>query len=249
MSALEVEFFNLLTTSETRWATLHIEGRTWFNFDIQRVAWQTKNDRLRANGARIATFQRADANRNEAAETVPAAAPVDHEETWSLWVSPQRRRAKYKVGDDLVDVVIEGSTFWSNGRGQSITNEGRKDHSHGQGDGHNLIRTLDFAGLLHVEELSEGMQIGRHTINAKVTILEKEDPELGPGLHGLTIGDADFLELRVDRERGVVLSASSWLQGAVYRILEVTKVEFDPDFADDAFGIEPEFGTEWTSTL
>jgi hypothetical protein len=204
---------------------------------------------MRANGARIATFQRADANEAEAAETSPAAVPVDHEEKWRLWVSPERRRAKFHVGDDLVDVVIEGSTFWSNGHGRSITNEGRKNYSHGQGDGQNLIRTQEFAGLLQVVEISEGMQIGRHTINAKVIILDKEDPELGPGLHGLTIGDADFLELRVDRERGVVLSASSWLEGVVYRILEVTKVEFDPDFAEDAFTIEPEFGTEWKSAL
>jgi hypothetical protein len=59
------------------------------------------------------------------------------------------------------------------------------------------------------------MRLGRHTIHAQVTILDDEDPERGPGLHGLTIGDAESLELSVDRERGVVLIASSWLQGAI----------------------------------
>jgi hypothetical protein len=247
MSALEVEFYNLLTTSESRWTTLLIEGRTWANFDIQTFAWQTKNDRLRANGARIATFRRADSNENEAPEIEAAVAQVERDETWSLWVTPERRRAKFKVGDELVDVVIEGSTYWSNGHGRSITNGGNKNHSHGQGDGHNMIRTPDYAGLLKVMEISEGTQVGRQTIDAKAKILDDGDLELGPGLHGLTIGDADFLELRIDRERGVVLSASSWFQGIVYRILEVTNVEFDPGFASTAFRIEPEFGSEWTS--
>jgi hypothetical protein len=53
--------------------------------------------------------------------------------------------------------------------------------------------------------------------------------------------------LSVDRERGVLLSASSWLRGNVYRIVEMTRVEFDPNFDPDAFIIQPEFGTQWTS--
>jgi len=247
MSALDSEFFNLLETSESRWTTLFIEGRTWINIDVQSLAWQANIDRMKAAGARIAMFQRSDSNENEASRTDMAVEPVDHEETWSLWVTPERRRAKFEVGDHPVDVVIEGSTFWSNGLGRSFTNGGKENHGHGQGDGQNLIRTAEYAGLLHVVELAEGMSIGRHTIDAKVTILDDEDPERGRGLHGLTIGDADFLELSVDRERGVVLSASSWLQGAIYRILEMTKVEFDPNFASDVFKIEPEFGTAWTS--
>jgi hypothetical protein len=248
MSALEVEFYNLLTTSASRWTTLLIEGRTWANFDIQTFVWHTTIERLRANGARIATFQRADADETETPEIEAAVARVERAETWSLWVTPERRRAKYQVGEELVDVVMEGSTFWSNGHGRSITNGGNKNHGHGQGDGQNLIRTPEYAGLLQVVELSEGTQIGRQTIDAKVLILDSEDPDLGPVLHGLTIGDADFLELRVDRERGVILSGSSWFQGVIYRVLEMTNVEFDPCFANTAFSIEPEFGTEWTLT-
>jgi hypothetical protein len=249
MSALEVEFFDLLTTSEARWTTLLIEGRTWINFDIQRVAWQTEIDRLKTGGIAIATFRRADANETEAPESDAASAPVDHEETWSLWVTPESRRAKFEVGDRRVDVVIEGSTFWSNGLGRSFTNGGSKNHSHGQGDGRNLIRTQEYSRLLQIVELAEGTQIERQTIDAKVIISKSEDPDLGPVLHGLTIGDADFLELRVDRERGVVLSASSWFQGVIYRIVEVTKVEFDLNFDKNAFRIEPEFDTEWASSL
>ena len=248
MSALESEFFNLLETSESRWTALLIEGRTWFNVEVQSFARRAEIDRMKANGAGIATFRRSDSDENEVSATAIVVEPVDHEETWCLWATPEKRRAKFKVGNELVDVVIEGSTFWCNGLGRSFTNGGRANFSAGQGDGQNLIRTAEYAWLLHVVELSEGMRIGRHTIEAKVTILDDQDPHRVPVLHGLTIGDAEVLELSVDRERGVVLSASSKFQGVIYRIVEITEVEFDPNFDLDVFKIEPEFGTEWAST-
>jgi hypothetical protein len=92
------------------------------------------------------------------------------------------------------------------------------------------------------------MKLGRPTIEAKVTTLVREHPKRGPGLHGLTIGDPEILELSVDRERGVILSASSWFQGAVYRIVDVAEVEFDTTFGIEIFDIEPRYGSEWIST-
>ena len=247
MSALESEFFTLLETSESRWTALFIEGRTWININLQSFAWQATIGRKMAHGAHFVKLQRSDSNENEATESARVVEPVDQEQTWRLWVTPEKRRAKFEVGDGLVDVVIEGSTFWSNGHGRSFTNGGKTNLSHGQGDGQNLLRTSEYAGLLHVVELSQGMRIGRPTIEAKVTILDDQDPQRGQGVHGLTIGEAEVLELSVDRERGVVLNASSWIQGAIYRIVEITKVEFDPNFDTDVFTIEPEFATEWAS--
>jgi hypothetical protein len=159
---------------------------------------------------------------------------------------PAKRRAQFVVGDDIVDVVIEGSTFWSNGHGRSITNGGKVNSGHGQGDGQNLIETAEYAKLLHVAEISEGIMFGRRTIDAKVTILEEEGHIRGRGVHGLTIGDPEFVELSVDRERGVVLGASSWFHESLYRIVEMTKCEFDHVFTREVFEIEPEYSAEWT---
>jgi hypothetical protein len=248
MSALETEFTNLLETSESRWSALFIEGRTWFNFEVQRYAAQAETDRNEARGARFAEFRRSDSEKNDASGAARVVEPVDHEETWRLWVTAEKRRAKYQVGNELVDVVIEGSTFWSNGHGRSITNGGDANYSHGQGDGRHLLRTVEYAGVLHVVELSEGMRIGRRTIEARVTIVGDDDPHRVPVLHGLTIGVSELLELSVDRERGVVLRASSHFQGTVYRIVEITHIKFDPHFDVEVFTIEPEFGTKWVST-
>jgi hypothetical protein len=245
MLELETEFFDLLETSESRWATLFIEGRTWFNINVQNLAWEAQINRVKASGARIAAFGRANSEGNEVSGAATDAEPRDHEETWRLWAAPGKRRAKFEVGSEPVDVVIEGSTFWSNGHGRSITNGGEANHSHGQGDGHNLIRTAEYAHLLHVVDLSDGTRIGRHTIDAKTTTVNTEHHEPGPGLHGLTIGDPEFLEMSVDRDRGVVLRASSWFQGAIYRVVEIAEVEFDPHFDPDVFEIEPGYGAEW----
>lgn len=245
MLDLETEFFNLLETSESRWSTLFIDGRTWFNINVQHFAWQAQIVRLKASGARIETLRRSPKEGDPDPGTVSDVEPLDHVETWRVWAAPGKRRAKFEVGSQPVDVVIEGSTFWSNGHGRSITNGGNASHSHGQGDGHNLIRTAEYADLLHVVELSEGMRLGRRTIDAKVTIVDKEHHGRGPGVHGLTMGDPDVLALSVDRERGVVLTASSSLQGETYRIVEIIDVAFDPDFEHEVFEIEPEYSAEW----
>jgi hypothetical protein len=46
MSALETEFFDLLQTSESRWTTLFIQGRTWVDIDLQNLASQAQINRL-----------------------------------------------------------------------------------------------------------------------------------------------------------------------------------------------------------
>ncbi len=246
MSTLEEEFFNLLSTSESRWTTLLLEGRTWIDLEVSRRAWQAEIERMHATGERFAVF-RSNPSEDTVAETSTRAQPAELDNSWSLWVSPEMRRAKFVVGDGPVDVVIEGPTFRSNGFGRSFTNGGRENVGHGQGEGQYLIETADYAPLLRVEEISEGMRLGRHTIEAKVTTLENTSPERGRDLHGLTTGDADYLKLSIDRERGIVLRVSSWYREAVYRRVEITRVEYDPIFAPEVFRIEPLFGDQWTS--
>lgn len=235
----------MLSTSESRWATLLLEGRTWIDLEISRRAWQAEIDRMQAGGERFAVFH-SNSSKYEVAEAPMKVEPVELDNSWSLWVAPELRRAMFVVGDGSVDVVIEGSTFWSNGFGRSFTNGGRENVGHGQGEGQYLIETADYAPLLRVEEISEGLRLGRHTIEAKVTTLENTSSERGRDLHGLTTGDADYLELSIDRERGIVLRVSSWYREAVYRRVEITRVEYDPIFAPEVFRIEPLFGDQWT---
>ena len=246
MSALEGEFFDLLESSESRWTTLLVEGRTWIDLEISRHAWQTKIDRTHASGGRFAML-RSNSTEDEVAPAPGKVEPADLENSWNLYVTPDVRRAKFAVGDGLIDVLIKGTTFWSNGNGKSFTNGGRENFGHGQGDGQHLIETGDYAPLLQILEISEGTRLERRSLDVVATTIEDTSPIHRRNLHGLTIGDADYLELSVDRERGVVLSASSWYEGAIYRIVEMAKVEFDHVFAPEDFRIEPQFGDRWAS--
>ena len=200
---------------------------------------------MQATGERFAVL-RSNSSEDEVADAPLKVEPAELDISWRLWASPERRRAMFVVGDGSVDVVIEGSTFWSNGFGRSFTNGGRENVGHGQGEGQYLMETSDYAPLLRVEEISEGLRLGRHTIEARVTTLENTSSERGRDLHGLTTGDADYLELSIDRERGIVLRVSSWYREAVYRRVEITRVEYDPFFAPEVFRIEPRFGDQWT---
>ena len=171
---------------------------------------------MQATGERFAVL-RSNSSEDEVADAPMKVEPAELDNSWKLWASPERRRAKFVVGDGPVDVVIEGSTFWSNGFGRSFTNGGRENVGHGQGEGQYLIETADYAPLLRVEEISEGMILCRHTIEARVTTLENTSSERSRDLHGLTTGDADYLELSIDRKRGIVLRVSSWYREVVYR--------------------------------
>lgn len=199
---------------------------------------------MRARNAHIGTFQRSDTDGIETSGTPIVAEPERHEETWQLWVTPDRRRARFEVRSETVDVVIEGSTFWSNGNGRSITNGGNPNVGHGQGDGQHLVCTSAYANVLSVMDFSEGTRLGRRTIDALVRVVD-DDRHRTPILHGLTVGDVEALELSIDRERGVVLRAVSMFQGIVYRIVQATSVNFDPVFGPEIFHIEPRFDAEW----
>ena len=64
-------------------------------------------------------------------------------------------------------------------------------------------------------------------------------------LHSLVIGDPDDLLLTVDRQRGVLFRTEARFQGAVYRIVEMTEVDFDEDLPPETFEIRPLPGNDW----
>lgn len=225
----ESEFFDLLATSPTRWRTLRMSGREWRDLTLARQAWAARKRQRLAGGMPVPTSALGRMERPE---------PREHEETWSLWLAPPQRRAIFAFGTGTVDVVFHETTWWSYGPTGFSSNEGRSRHEHGLGWGEQLVRTPDYATGFSVQHVQTGSRLGRATLEARVTTVHPP-PERGRGLHGLVIGDADMIDLSVDRERGVILRATSWIQHSVYRILEALDVAFDEVFPPDTFKIEP----------
>jgi hypothetical protein len=231
------EFFDLLSTSPDRWTTLQISGREWRDTTICHQAWDAAIARKRASGTAVTTF-------TVGSRDAPEARELEH--TWTLWLAPPWKRATFTVATETVDVVFHGTTWWGNSRGVSLSNEcpDRARSKHGLGDGEDLVRTRDYVSRLEVREIRVGSWIDRPTLDVGARAVHHSG-DRGRGLHGLIIGDADRIDLSVDRERGVLLRAASWFEGSMYRTVEALYVAFDETFPSDAFEIEPLPGQDW----
>jgi hypothetical protein len=204
---------------------------------ISHRAWDAAIARKRASGAAGTTIV---LGRRDVPE------PLEFEHTWTLWLAAPWKRATFTVATDTVDVVFHGTTWWGNRGGVSLSNESpeRARTTHGLGDGEDLVRTPDYGTRLEVQEIGAGSWIGRPTLEVRARAVHHSG-DRGRGLHGLTIGDADRIDLSVDRERGVLLRAASWFEGSMYRTLEALDVAYDETFPSDAFQIEPLPGQNW----
>jgi hypothetical protein len=232
VSEITNQILELLSNSEFRWDTLQATGREWRNSRILAEAWRAGSDRKRAS-APAGSFQT-----GHVYSTKPK--PEVSEEAWSLWLAPPWKRAHFLIGADVIDVVMHGERWWSNGHGESRSKVGR----HGLGWGENLVRTSEFVNLLDFKEVSEATYIDRPVFDAWAT-MRHDERRRGPGLHGLILGDADRVRLMVDREHGVILRTEAWFHESLYRILEMTEIRYDLDFGPEIFHIDPLPGQSW----
>jgi hypothetical protein len=223
-----------MSTSTDRWSTLRMEGREWRKPGVLHQAWDAATARKRASGMGVSTIV---LGRSDLPQ------PSELEQAWTLCLNPPSKRATFTVGRGMVDVVFQGTTWWSNGNGVSSSNV-TANWGHGLGWGEDLVRTADYVSRLDIDDVEPGTLLGRPILHARARAIHR-DRDRGKGLHGLIIGDADRIDLAVDRERGVILRAASWFEGLMYRIVEALEVAFDEQFAADAFRIEPLPGQDW----
>lgn len=95
--------------------------------------------------------------------------PSESRELWLLWIDkPDRKRAEFTVGDELVRVVFRGDHWWSWSHLRGIhTNDGRTDYGHGIGPSEGLLKTDLLSRALRVEEISRGTLVGRDVIHLR----------------------------------------------------------------------------------
>ncbi len=235
MADLADEALDLLSSSASRWHTLWARGREWRDTALSSAAWKAQLDRRRGEGQTISLIT------NKA--TSPR--PDQTDEPWRLWIADDWRRANFVAGGSEVDVVFHGAEWWSNGHGTSRTNGGAPNYGHGQGPGQHLVDTAEYPPLIGVTNVAVGSLLRRETLDVMATARRELPRRRGLGLHGLVIGDVDEIELSVDRERGVILRATSWFGGSPCRIIEMTEVTFDEELPVATFEIAPLPGLDW----
>lgn len=170
--------------------------------------------------------------------------PSESREPWLLWIDkPDRRRAEFKVGDELLTVVFRGDHWWSWSRSRGThTNDGRTGYGHGTGPSEGLLKTDPLSRALRVEEVSRGTLVGRNVIHLRGLPRSigtaHEHFLMTKALHPFGLGADEYL-FALDAEEGVLLRSEARTVGAPFLIIEMSEIAFNVSFAADAFVINP----------
>jgi hypothetical protein len=227
------EVLELMHTSSQRWTSLWMGGHEWRNLKAFARAWEHHLNELRKSqsvsvGSAV-RFERID-GQEPAEET---------REPWRIWLAkPDKRKAQFQVGDELVTAVFIGGWWWGWSPSAGFrTNNGASNHSHGFGPAEALV---DPASLLTSLDLRVDSRI---TFLARPAFLVTASPRVSEPagfdrtLHMLGTG-ADEYHLVVDRQVGVLLRTEARYQGDAFRVIEAGQIGTDDSFADSAFDPE-----------
>ena len=172
--------------------------------------------------------------------------PVELEETVRIWRDGERCRVEHHGGPrDGSYAVVDGPLWWMwDERNGAHSNQ--DDPSVGSGAGDELLIMLSPLSLLsslRLEPTGSSEIAGRPTISAHGIPRARDAARHGPAfeLHELGTG-ADFYELEVDRQLGVLLAVTAVRDGQPFHRITTLAVEFDRPIPDETFRFEPPAG-------
>jgi len=227
------EVLELMHTSSERWSTLRLAGHEWRHRETFSRAWEHHFDELRKSGT---TTLRSVAFRKVVGEE-PS---VESREDWRVWLAkPDKRRAEFQVGDEVVTAVFHGSSWWSWSPSRGfITNDGEPNHSHGFGPGEALIDPATHLASLQLQMSQRTTFLTRPAY--VVTALPRHIGRHGfdATFHMLGTG-ADLYKLVVDAEVGVLLRVEAEFQGDPFRVIEVDEISVNERFGETTFDSKP----------
>jgi hypothetical protein len=128
--------------------------------------------------------------------------PEAGEETWRLWLeAPDRLRAEFAVGTEMVTAWFSGGTWWSWSPSQGArTNEGRQNMGHGKGPGEVRVSPAPLTQVLDFELLGELTVLSRRAYRLRAR------PRVGTGAD---LGRPALVQVKnPEQRRGIPLSAT-----------------------------------------
>jgi hypothetical protein len=218
------ELRELVATSDERWHTLEIEGRTWQDRIAQRDA---------------ASEMRRDRGAVPAVRATRAGISMPHgerEQSWHLWRAGEGLlRSEYEIGRELVTVVAQGSRWWRWSPTLGPTSGG------GAGRPVRLMLgpaglMLTFAGVLEqveFESLRQTMTAGRPALSFRA--LPVATRARGRAALRAAGSGADEYLVTVDAERGLLLSLTARRGEVAFHTTEVQRVVYDQPVAPNLF--------------
>jgi hypothetical protein len=177
--------------------------------------------------------------------------PAEVEETVRIWRDGERCRVEHQGGPrDGYYAVADGALWWMwDERGGAHSNQ--DDPSLGSGVGDELqtmLNPVPLLSALRLEPTGYSEIAGRPTVSAR-GVPRPHDTRHGLAfeLHELGAG-ADFYELEVDRQLGVLLAATAIRDGQPFHAITTIAAAFDQPIADERFSFEPPAGEQIQST-
>jgi hypothetical protein len=173
--------------------------------------------------------------------------PAEVEETVRIWRDGERARVEHHGGPrDGYYAVTDGPLWWMwDERNGAHSNQ--DDPSVGSGIGEELqimLNPVPLLSSLRFQPTGSSEVAGRPTIRAH-GIPRPQDTRHGPAfeLHELGSG-ADFYELEVDRQLGVLLAVTAIRDEQPFHRIVTLAVAFDQPIPDETFRFEPPAGEQ-----
>jgi hypothetical protein len=227
------EVLKLMHTSSQRWSSLSMEGFEWRNLKAFARAWEHHLSELRTSQSvqTLTAFRVDGVDGREPAE--------ESREPWRIWLAkPDRRKAQFQVGDELVTAVFVGNWWW--GRSPTAgfrTNSGASNIGHGFGPAEPLVDPASHLASLDLRVEGRITFLSRPAFRVTAVPRINELAGFDRTLHMLGTG-ADEYQLVVDAEVGVLLRTAARYQGEAFRVIETDKIRIDETFGDKVFDPE-----------
>ena len=229
----------LLHGADHPFRTVQATYRTWRHHERSREAFRADAEEYKRRGASISSARFVRSGDPE---------PPEAEETVRIWRDGQRLREERHGGRrDGYYGVADGPLwwFWDEQMG-AMSNQ--DDPSMGSGVGQELQIMLNPTPLLsslRFRVAGNSQVAGRATVTAHATP-RPQDPRQGTflrGLHELGAG-ADYYQLEVDQERGVLLAVTSIRDGQPFFKITTLALGFDEPIPAETFQFAPPQGEE-----
>jgi outer membrane lipoprotein-sorting protein len=206
--------------------------RDWTHLERSRLALERHVERLEASGQGTSSVAFYAEGHGEAEPQ-----PETTENLVRVWLEvPAKVRIERRgAREEIHTIVADGEREWSYSPScGAIVNPASGYHSFGY-----LTDPSTLSAELLLEPIGRTRAAGRTAMHTRATTRGRE-------WHGpLSFpAGADYHELAVDTERGIVLRATSFVDGQEFFMHEVLEIAFDEDFPADTFVFTPPPGEE-----
>jgi hypothetical protein len=217
--------------------TVDVTYLVWRHRQREQAAFMAETEEQKRRGWSISTYA--------PAEQEPE--PAEFEETVRIWRAGDRGRVEYHGGErDGYYGVTDGPLWWMWDE-RSGAHSNHDDPSVGSGVGEELqimLNPVPLLSSLRFQPTGSSEVAGRPTISA-LGIPRPQDPRHGRAfeLHELGTG-AEFYELEVDRQRGVLLAVTAIRDKQPFHRITTLAFAFAQPIPDDTFRFEPPAGEQ-----